>query len=183
MTTDEQHNEPTADSSALWAVGHAREIFSYQMLFTRETEKDAELWQAPALALTAQAFLLTIALNKESTAASVYLAAAIGILVACLAMQLMAKHRFLKGLDLAEMHRLENHLGMRNIGRRSYFFPSDNYNVPDEMTDKVFGAPKRQGYFLRLQSYRVWMVGLAVFAAANASIISIQIWSPSWLHG
>jgi hypothetical protein len=88
----------TADDSPTPAEGSdnaadgklARQLFAYEMLAARRNQQDSMLWQAPALALTAQAFLLTIALGGN--AASVFaraLAAGLGLVVACMSMQLM----------------------------------------------------------------------------------------------
>lgn len=96
--------------SGPWAEKHAKEIFTYEMLLYRELEQDAMLWQTPTIALTAQAFLLTIALNPTSSVFATFLAAGLGLVVALLSMQLMAKHRFLNLMDRAHLHELEDRL-------------------------------------------------------------------------
>jgi hypothetical protein len=55
-----QHPDSLADSRL------TRQLFAYEMLAERRNQQDFMLWQAPALALTAQAFLLTIALGGNA---------------------------------------------------------------------------------------------------------------------
>lgn len=45
----------------------SKQLFAYEMLAARRNQQDSILWQAPALALTAQAFLLTIALAGNAS--------------------------------------------------------------------------------------------------------------------
>lgn len=136
----------------------------------------------PTLALTAQAFLLTIALNKDSSAAAVYVSAALGVLVALLSMQLMAKHRFLNEMDRAQLHRLEDELGIPHISRRTYFFQAGKYVVPENLSAAGRWAPKKQGFLERARSYTFWLRGLALFAAANMAILAAEFWWPAILH-
>jgi hypothetical protein len=165
-----------------WAEKHAKDLFHYEMLIQREMEQDAMLWETPTLALTAQAFLLTIALNKDSTAVAVCVAAVLGMLVAFLSMQLMAKHRFLNELDRAEMHRLEDLIGVPHISRRSYFFQDGKYVVPMIHRLKGRGAPPKQGYLETAGSYKFWIRGVGIFAFVNAGILLSEAFWPWLLH-
>ncbi len=140
------------------------------------------LWETPTLALTAQAFLLTIALNKDAAPAAVYVSAGLGLVVALLSMQLMAKHRFLNEMDKAQMHRLEAELEIPHVSRRNYFFVNGKYVVPENLSVPGRGAPRTPGRLERLQSYRVWFYGVGLFAAVNVFILAAQIWWPGALH-
>lgn len=164
-----------------WAEEKAKDLFHYEMLMQREMEQDAMLWETPTIALTAQAFLLTIALDKESTSAAVYIAAGLGVLVALLSMQLMAKHRFLNEMDRAEMHRLEDALGIPHMSRRSYFYQDGKYVVPPALRVKGRGAPK-EGLLERAGSYRFWLRGVGVFAVVNLGIFVTEFLWPWVLH-
>lgn len=165
-----------------WAEAKAKDIFTYEVLVQREMEQDAMLWETPTLALTAQAFLLTIALNKDSTAAAVYVSAALGVLVAVLSMQLMAKHRFLNELDRAQLHRLEDDMGIPHISRRAYFYRDRKYAVPKELAVAGRGAPEKQGFLQRAGSYSFWLRGLGLFALVNLGILAAELWWPWILH-
>lgn len=171
----------TTPQSGPWAEKHAADIFAYEALLQREMEQDAMLWETPTIALTAQAFLLTIALNKESSSIAVYVSAALGILVAVMSMQLMAKHRFLNEMDRAQLHRLEEVLGLPHISRRSYFYPNGEYEVPAELSTAGRKAPE-EGPLQRLGSYNFWIRGLAAFALVNVAILAIELLWPAILH-
>ncbi len=66
----------------------------FQMLENRRSRTDAMMWQVPTLALTAQAFLLSISLAPETSALGRCFAAIAGILVVVVSLQLMLKHRY-----------------------------------------------------------------------------------------
>lgn len=162
----------------MWAEEHSKDLFTYEMLVQREMEQDAMLWETPTLALTAQAFLLTIALDRESAPAAVYISACLGVLVAFLSMQLMAKHKFLNELDKAEMNRLEGVLGLLHMSTRRYKAPL----TPVVLAASGLKTRKKQGFLLRGSSYRFWMRGLALFAAVNVAIIAAEVFWPFVLH-
>lgn len=152
------------DSSADGTL--ARQLFAYEMLAVRRNQQDSMLWQTPALALTAQAFLLTIALggNAISVIARA-LAAGLGLVVACMSMQLMAKHRHLTELDNAWLAAMEQEIGIAPIAARS------------------IGADvgPRRSLARRARSYIVWEAGLALFALTNMAILLITIIHPRLL--
>ncbi|MBT2552794.1 hypothetical protein [Arthrobacter sp. ISL-5] len=165
--------------SGPWAERHAKELFTYEMVLQRELEQDAMLWQTPTIALTAQAFLLTIALNPSSPAFATYLAAALGLVVALLSMQLMAKHRFLNLMDRAHLHALEARLRMEHLSNRQYFYTDGAYQIPNWLVGHK--SPPSEHGLARFRSYRVWIGGMVIFAAVNLGIIAVQIWAPGLL--
>lgn len=65
----------------------------YSIISARRTNMDSMMWQTPALSLTAQAFLFTIALSSSSSAFSVILSSFLSFVASLAAMQLMMKHR------------------------------------------------------------------------------------------
>lgn len=159
-TAARRHSDDAADGKL------ARQLFSYEMLAARRNQQDSMLWQAPALALTAQAFLLTIALGGN--AASVFaraLAAGLGLVVACMSMQLMAKHRHLTELDNAWLATMEQEIGLTPVAARGV----------------GAGVGPRRSLARRARSYVVWQVGLGLFALANMAILLVIITRPSLL--
>lgn len=160
IRTTGQHADASANDKL------ARQLFAYEMLATRRNQQDSMLWQVPALALTAQAFLLTIALGGDAIPAfSRALAAGLGLVVACMTMQLMAKHRHLTELDNAWLALMEREIGIAPIAARD------------------IGAdigPRRSRY-RRARSYVVWEAGLALFALTNIAILLIVVIHPRWL--
>ena len=158
-----------------WGQEHARDLFTYEMLMSRELEQDSMLWQTPTIALTAQAFLLTIALNPASSTFSRYLTGFLGILVAAMSMQLLAKHRLLEGLDRYLMKEIELRLGIPALSNREWGF---SRNGGFALTGA--GAPKHS-WFRKRRSYVVWQVGLALFGLVNVAIIVVTWICPLWL--
>jgi hypothetical protein len=128
-------------------------------------EQDAKIWQTPALAMTAQAFLLTVALDSTSLRTARYLSAGLATMIALISMQLMAKHRFVGELDRLEAARLEEKLGLPNISSRRRGQPGSVV------------AP----WILRKSSYRIWVVALGVFALTSMSILLITAITPDAL--
>jgi hypothetical protein len=89
-----------------------RSLAVYQRLSDRYQSHVTIMWQAPALGLAAEAFLLTVSLGNGSSRAARIIAAILGTLVALMSMQLMAKHRFLSRRDDEALHVLEKRLGI-----------------------------------------------------------------------
>jgi hypothetical protein len=138
---------------------------SYSVAANRRYQYDFMMWQVPALSLTAQAFLFTIALQAEATRASRLIAAALALIVAAMSMQLMAKHRH---HELTEARWLaafeeEEHLALLHA----------------PMSER--GAKVRSWSPTARSSYGVWMVGIALFGLAAITIMVISIVMPGWL--
>lgn len=92
-------------------------IAAYTVVGARRTSLDTMMWQVPALATAAQAFLLTIALQTDGSRAAQAIAAALGAVLAVLSAQLMAKHRHLEMSDSRLTERIERQLGLeRRLG-------------------------------------------------------------------
>lgn len=123
------------------------------------------LWQAPALALTAQAFLMTIALASGSSSLARCLAAGLAVVVACLSMQLMAKHRFLAWQDLEGLREMEQSL--------------PHVRVADRTWERAGRVPT--SWARRRSSYRVWQWGLATFGVSAAFTFAVALLQPHWL--
>ncbi|MFG6445176.1 hypothetical protein ACFXQA_07855 [Microbacterium sp. P07] len=149
---------PPAATPTAWSDQHAADVFAYEMLALRELEQDAMLWQTPALALAAQAFLLTIALNPEVTVWGQLIAASLGIVIAAVSMQLMAKHRQLAAIDRTLLAQLEVRLGIPAISSRR-FAPRRGDEAPAST------------WWRRLPSYVLWQFALGTFVIANAAAV------------
>src|SRR5215204_4264738 len=108
----------------------------YQRLSDRYQSHVTIMWQAPALGLAAEAFLLSVSLGNGSSRAARIIAAILGTLVALMSMQLMAKHRFLSRRDDEALHVLEKKLGIES--------PWEGVS----MTDGIWGA--------KISSYSIW---------------------------
>lgn len=157
-----------ADPRGSWAEQNARDLFSYEMLVLQQAEEHAHMWQTPALALTAQAFLLTVSLDDSITAPSRLVAAGLGALVALLSVQLMTKHQFHLLLDRWKMSELERNLDIVPISDRGWA-----YHVP-QRGDYTAPAPHLELQGLRGRSASAWWLrGLWTFLAVN---LGIAVW-------
>jgi hypothetical protein len=138
-----QQQPPKADRDAVLAV--------YNRMSARHQSHVTIMWQAPALGLTAQAFLLAISLSADAAGAARAGAAALGCVVVLMSMQLMAKHRIISRRDDQAIRELEAELGVTS--------PLDA--MP--LSPSLWGG--------RLSSYLVWQAGLALFAAVDVVVL------------
>jgi hypothetical protein len=79
----------------------------YQAIVARRLQWDNLLWQVPVLSLTAQAFLLTIALGHDNSNWARLLAGGLSFLAGLVSMVLMAGHRHAELTDAAWLARYE----------------------------------------------------------------------------
>ena len=114
------------------------------------------LWQAPALSLTAQAFLFTIALGEGSEVARL-ISATLALVASLASMQLMAKHRYLEIQDARLLEEYERAKEIKPIHARL--------------------DTEQAAWYNRCSSYKVWLSMMAIFALAAAGIIFVLLWS------
>jgi hypothetical protein len=133
------------------------------------------MWQTPALGMTAQAFLLTLALGAGSSRWARLLAALLSLILSMMVMQLMAKHRRNELLDSVLLEELEQRFGIATlIGFEPHAGPAVR---PDDHLVKVDGkmarsTPGPRGLW-RMSSYELWMIGLGMFAVVALAIIVV----------
>jgi hypothetical protein len=148
----------------------------YKVLSNRRNLRDDLLWRAPVLGLTAQAFLLTIALNSASSVFAKIFSSFLAIITSFMSMQLMAKHRYFEKLDNLHIEQLEeingitkyhgNHENLKN------FLTQDRkkkLNTKNNKLAKIFDR------FIKLSSYHVWMFGLSMFAIVSFTVMMKSI--------
>jgi hypothetical protein len=113
------------------------------------------VWQTPALSLTAQAFLFTIALG-EGTSGARLISALLALVAALASMQLMAKHRYLEIQDAKLLERYEEANDLEPIHAR----PND----------------EEAAWYNQLSSYKVWLAMMASFALAAVGIVLVVLY-------
>jgi hypothetical protein len=151
-----------------WSM-HGRDTFAYQMIMQRGVQTNGLLWQTPSLALTAQAFLLTISLGDDTYRPVRIVVSVLGLVIGVMSMQLMAKHHYFYELDQAELRRIETRLQLPPIAHRS-----------QQMTDHredVWALP-----FVRVTSYIVWQSGIFLIALTNAVVLALVLTTPGLLN-
>jgi hypothetical protein len=144
----------------------------YEAFAARQRDQDALLWQTPALSLTAQAFLFSIALSHGNTEAARLLAASLSLIISFLSIQLMAKHRYIALVRARLLVRLESNQEITAI-----LGVSPHADIP------ALGAAANEpeNWFVALRSSLVWMYGLAIFGIASAAVIVMTAVWPSTL--
>jgi hypothetical protein len=149
------------DSEQGWEA-HGRDAFAYQMIMQRGLQTNSLLWQTPGLALTAQAFLLTVALGGDTVRPIRIVVSVLGLVIGIMSMQLMAKHHYYYELDQAELRRIETRLKLPPIAHRSQ-------QIVDHARD-VWALP-----FVKVTSYIVWQSGIFLVALTNVVVLTLVL--------
>jgi hypothetical protein len=156
MTAASPSGEDRITGDKIRGVENARA--AYGAIADWAQSHNALQWQTPALALTAEAFLLQIALGPQSTPPAQLVASALNFMLSLLCIQLMWKHRAMQIDDRMELQKLEERLGLPRYHRK-----------PD------LDGLKRWQRLLRTSSTRVWSVGFAVLALVALGIFVVTL--------
>lgn len=127
----------------------------YPLIASRRQAQDALLWQTPVLSLTAQAFLLAIALHSSTDFAVRFVALLFSIACALSSLHLMWKHRVLEVESSKLLHAFE-------CAHR------------DEGFYDVHCRPPSSSYWK--SSYRIWKTLLWVLTAAAILLLAYSIY-------
>jgi len=151
-------------------------VIVWQTLASRRAGIDAMMWQTPALGMTAQAFLLTLALAPGSSRWARLLASMLSLALSFMVTQLMAKHRRHEMLDSLLLERLEDRFGLAElIEVAPHAGPSARHSDDLETTRKRL-ARSTPGWhrFWRMSSYEIWMAGMGLFAVVALAVIVLS---------
>lgn len=171
MTWRKRGNRPAEDTDKDWHDEYAHLIVPYGALNDRVGDRDALMWQSPAMALTAQAFLITIALGHDTAPIARFLAAVLGVVVTVMSIQLMLKHRLFLATDEILMVSLERRMG---IDASAVDHPTKVESVEQHSPDLQRRLPARKG-ILRWKSVTVWAVGLSLFGVINLLLMIFSL--------
>lgn len=171
MTLRKRGNRPAEDPDKDWHDRYAHLIVPYGALNDRVGDRDALMWQSPAMALTAQAFLITIALGHDTAPVARFLSAALGVVVTVMSIQLMLKHRLFLATDEILMMSLERRMG---IDASAVDHPTKVASVNAHAPDLNLKLPARNG-ILRWKSVTVWAVGLSLFGVINVLLMIFSL--------
>lgn len=134
------------------------------------------MWQTPALGMTAQAFLLTLALSADTSRSARLLACILSFTLALMVMQLMAKHRRHEMLDSLLLTRLEEEFGITGlVSFAPHGGPSVRHANDLAAADRRL-ARSTPGWkrFWQLSSYEIWMLGLGLFAIVAIGVGTVS---------
>jgi hypothetical protein len=155
-------------------IGTTELIAVWQTVAARRQSYDAMMWQTPALGMTAQAFLLSLALGSGTSALSRIISAGLSVLISVMVVQLLAKHRRNEFLDTLALEELES---SPSFPRAQGFYPHaiDRYSPEKRAKADASGrgvllGPRR---FWSMSSFALWCYGQYVFALAATAIIAI----------
>jgi hypothetical protein len=164
MSVDQDSSLPAAiaqEQEAGWEA-HGRDAFAYQMIMQRGLQTNGLLWQTPSLAVTAQAFLLTLSLGSDTLRPIRIVVSVLGLVIGIMSMQLMAKHHYFYELDQAELRRIETRLQLPPIAHRSR-------QIVDHRKE-VWALP-----FVKVTSYVVWQSGIFLISLTNAIALVLAL--------
>ena len=125
----------------------------YQVVAARRQNFDSMLWQVPALSLTAQAFLLVIALGSGSGHLARIAAGPLSAVTALMSVQLLLRQR---------LHELADARWLGNL--RDLAAGSKSTGMP---RDRVAAAGLRPRGLAKRPSHRLWIAGLVLFGATG----------------
>ena len=120
-----------------------------QYLMSRRELDDTSLWQAPALGLTAQAFLLTIALDNSATGAARLMSSVLAFITAAASLYLIGRKRHQASLNEKEFKKLA----------KSLYGVELSIKFSDRAKEADYSIP----WYLGLTAPVVWMIALSIF--------------------
>jgi hypothetical protein len=171
MSLDQHSTAPATraiEQEAGWEA-HGRDAFAYQMIMQRGLQTNGLLWQTPSLALTAQAFLLTLSLGEDTIRPIRIVVSVLGLVIGVMSMQLMAKHHYFYELDQAELRRIETRLQLPPIAHRD--------QQKKDHAEDVWALP-----FVKVTSYVVWQSGIFLVSLTNAVALVLVLTTPDLLN-
>lgn len=128
----------------------------YQAVAERRLQYENLLWQVPAVSLTAQAFLFSVALSQNIDSFPQILSGVLALTVSVISIMLMASHHRAESRDAHWLERFEQQeLGAGAWGAHGAAFRSQYVADPD-------AGWVANLLHLRLM-FQVWVVGLGMF--------------------
>jgi hypothetical protein len=128
-------------------------LAQYQVVAARRQNFDAMVWQVPALALTAQAFLMTISLGPGTGHLARVAAGLLSALAALMSIQLLLRQRVHEVADARWLHDFERKHGWEAIHQHP--------------AERVAAAGISSGGLTRIRSHQLWIAGLVIFGAVG----------------
>lgn len=157
----------------------------WSTIASRRSSYDAMLWQTPALGLTAQAFLLTLALGPGTSALGRFVSAGLSLALSFMVIQLLVKHRQGEMADSFTLARLEESLGFQEqIGVLPHGAPSQRIAPADLAAVRIHTGGLTPGpqRFWDMSSVKLWVRGQWVFAAVALGVMLIVPWEAGLLR-
>ncbi|QDG68076.1 DUF4916 domain-containing protein [Pseudarthrobacter sp. NIBRBAC000502772] len=141
--------------------GPARFALTYQTLSARALAHNGLIWQTPGLAMTAQAFLLTIALSPAMSLFGRIASCLTSVVISLLCIQLMAKHSRLEVTATKQLEAMDRDNGLQHI---------------NAIMDKT-----EWHWYEQMRSRILWPVGFWIVLAVSLTTLGAAIWFPDVL--
>ncbi|MDR1264173.1 MAG: NUDIX hydrolase family protein [Propionibacteriaceae bacterium] len=147
----------------------------YESLHADYVSHNELMWQTPALAMTAMAFLLTIALSDAPTIARV-LAGGLSAFTAVAGAQLFAKHSANQLAKADQLWHYEKRLQMPQLHKKS----EPEFRAAERLTERLgrwFRHPidSLEKRLARYRSRGLWFVALILFAAVSVAAVVVAL--------
>jgi hypothetical protein len=143
----------------------------YTAVTARRVSFDSMVWQVPILSFTAQAFLLSIALNPDSSEFARIASASVSVVVSLICVFLMGRHRQADVADAHALERMEQHLPDEYHQHGEAWRLRRNATVTD---DNWIGRAVPM-----LPQYILWVLVLYGLAALGVVVGLLAIFEPS----
>jgi hypothetical protein len=147
----------------------------YAVVAARRQQWDILLWQMPTMALTGEAFLLTISLARSTSQTGRIIASGLALVVAVAALHSLAAHRL---SELTDAEWLRDHERLRGASqihgvtwreRRAEMISAQRSS--DNITDRLVAR------MYRFRSISVWFWTMALIACAAGLVLALSIFA------
>lgn len=159
-----------------------------QMAENRRARTDGMMWQVPALALTAEAFLLNISLAPDTRGMGRMLAAFAGLIVVSASLQLMLKHRFHEVMYAKWLAKVEEDVGLPRLhspGKLEAFVHGpEGHPWRDSRASCGVKHRVRRRLVVEQSSVALWRSALLALLAVDAAVFlvglltTLGLWDP-----
>jgi hypothetical protein len=168
MPRDEQCSEAGPSEEEL-TVEQARTLLP--TLEQRRAAIDQTMWQAPALSVTAQAFLFAVALNPDTVEYGRITVLIVGMAAALAALFLLLKQRYLEELHSDLIIACQKLLGGIPPYRRDLEAVRPERKAVCTRRERAWRRLQASKRFQEVESFYVWAGALSAFAAADVYLL------------
>lgn len=152
----------------------------YAIVAARRQQWDILLWQMPTMALTGEAFLLTISLAGSTSETGRILASALALVVAVAALHSLSAHRLSELADAAWLREHEQAHGAPEIHgitwRDRRLAMIKEQLTSEHITDRLVAR------MYRFRSIAVWFWTMVLIALTSTIVLVLSIADPRLLH-